>query len=131
MFESTNKQESAAPAVNQQKERPAHWFKPGQSGNPKGREKGSKNKITKAYLDIFLKDIQEHGKEVLERVRKERPDVYLKLAAMLVPRNLDVNHSGSVNVQVVNYSEDDEYQPVNVVQRQERKLNGDAAALRD
>ena len=106
MFESTDKQESTAPAVNEQKERPAHWFKPGQSGNPKGRAKGSKNKITKAFLKALTEDFLEHGEEVLERVRKESPDVYLRLVAQLVPRDIDVKHSGDVNVQVVNYSED-------------------------
>jgi hypothetical protein len=29
----------------EEKERPAYLFKPGQSGNPKGRPKGSKNKM--------------------------------------------------------------------------------------
>ena len=75
-------------------------------GHP-GRPKGSKNKITKAYLKALTEDFLEHGKDVLERVRKERPDVYIKLIAMLVPRNLDVQHSGTINVQVVDYAEDD------------------------
>ena len=26
-------------------QRQTHWFKPGQSGNPKGRPKGSRNKL--------------------------------------------------------------------------------------
>ncbi len=106
MFESTNKQESAAPAVSQQIERPAHWFKPGQSGNPKGREKGSKNKITQAYLDSFAADYLEHGPAVIEWVRENEPGVYLKLAAALVPKDLDVQHSGDVNIRIVKYADD-------------------------
>ena len=104
-------------------------FKLGGSGGP-GRPKGSKNKITKAYLKALTKEVTKHGAEVLERVRKESPEVWLRLAAQLVPKDIDVRHSGDVTVQVVNYSEDDEYQSVNVVQRKEEKLNGDTAALR-
>ncbi len=102
------KQESTEPAVNQQIERPAHWFKPGQSGNPKGREKGSKNHITKAFLEALTEDFLAHGKDVIERVRIEQPGVYLKLAAMLVPKDLDLKHSGDVNVSIVNYADIDE-----------------------
>ncbi len=130
MFESTDKQQSTAPAVNQQKERPAHWFKPGQSGNPKGREKGSKNKITKAFLKALTEDFAEHGVEVIKRLREKDPGLYLRIVAQLVPKNLDINHTGTINVQVVDYA-DDEYQPVSVTQRKEKKLNGDTAALRD
>ena len=99
-------QESTAPAVIQQKERPTHWFKPGQSGNPKGREKGSKNHITKAFLEALTEDFLAHGKDVIERVRDERPEVYLKLVALLVPKDLDVKHSGDVTVQLVNYQDE-------------------------
>ncbi len=81
-------------------------FQPGKSGNPAGRKKGSRNVITKAYLDAFAADFAEHGKEVLERVRKESPDVYLRLAAQLLPRNFDIKHSGDITVQVVNYEDD-------------------------
>ena len=80
-------------------------FKKGHDGGP-GRPKGSKNKITELYLDILRKDIVEHGEEVLERVRKEQPAVYIKLPAALVPRDLDVKYSGDITVQVVNYEDD-------------------------
>ncbi len=130
MFESTDKQESTAPAVNQQKERPAHWFKPGQSGNPKGRDKGSKNKFSKVYIQAWSDSFDKYGEEMIEKVRKQSPEVWLKIASQLVPKDLDVRHSGNVSVQVVNYGEDDEYQPVNVAQGKGKKLNGDTAALR-
>ena len=80
-------------------------FKKGNGGGP-GRPRGSKNKITELYLDILRKDIAEHGEEVLERVRKEQPAVYIKLPASLVPRDLDVKYSGDITVQVVNYEDD-------------------------
>ena len=75
-------------------------------GHP-GRAKGSKNKITKAYLKALTADFMEHGQAVLERVRSESPDVYMRLVAQLTPKDLDIKHSGDITVQVVNYSEED------------------------
>ncbi len=56
-------------------------------GNP-GRPKGSKNKITKAYLDAISEDFRKHGKSVIEKVRKQQPAVYLRLIAQLVPKDI-------------------------------------------
>ena len=108
MSESTNKQESTALAVDQQKERPAHLFKPGQSGNPKGREKGSKNKVSKAYLKAIAKDFDKYGAQVIERVRVETPAIYLKLVAQLISKDIDVNHDGGVTVNIVRFGRNPE-----------------------
>lgn len=35
-------------------------FKPGQSGNPKGREKGSRNKLGEAFLEAMHDDSGSH-----------------------------------------------------------------------
>ena len=81
-------------------------FKPGQSGNPKGRKKGSRNKVTKVYLELLAKEITDYGAQAIETVRKDSPDVLLKLAAALVPKDLDINHSGGVSVRVVKYTDE-------------------------
>lgn len=82
-------------------------FKSGNSGGP-GRPKGARNKITKAYLDAVAKSFAKNGPEVLEIIKEKRPDVYMKLVAALVPKDLDVKHSGDINVQIVQYSDDTE-----------------------
>ncbi len=67
----------------------AKW-KPGQSGNPKGRPKGSRDVITKAFIDDLTNDWREHGAEALEQARKERPAEYVRMVANLLPKEAKV-----------------------------------------
>ena len=74
----------------------------------KGRPKGSKNKITKAWLNALSKDFVENQVEVLDKLRKDELPVYARLVAQLVPRDLDVNLTGNINISVIDYAEGDE-----------------------
>ena len=79
-------------------------FKKGHSGRPKG----AKNKLVKAYLKDLYTQYLEDGRDALRRLCAERPDVYLKLVAQLLPKDLDIKHSGDVTIQLVNYADIDE-----------------------
>jgi hypothetical protein len=68
-------------------------WKPGESGNPAGRQKGSRNKINQAYLDAFCQEFEKHGEAVFAHVREKMPHVWLKLAAELQPKQLKVEHA--------------------------------------
>lgn len=65
-------------------------WKPGQSGNPKGKPKGSRNKLGEAFLDALQADFQEHGVVAIQTVREERPHEYLKVVASILPKELNV-----------------------------------------
>jgi hypothetical protein len=67
-------------------------FAPGFSGNPGGSPEFNKRRF---LLDL-AEDWQQHGREVFKRVRRESPASYLKVCAMLVPKELQVEHSGGV-----------------------------------
>lgn len=83
---------------NTAKKLPAHkdpekQFKPGQVANPAGRPKGARNKLGEAFLQDMLADWEEHGKEVIEAVRVDKPDQYLKVVASVLPKELNVKVS--------------------------------------
>lgn len=72
------------------KKAPRTAWKAGQSGNPKGRPKGSKHVLAKEYLLALGDDFAQHGVEVIAKVRERHPDVYMRLIAALVPRDFKI-----------------------------------------
>jgi hypothetical protein len=71
-------------------EQKPHLFKPGQSGNPAGRPKGARSKLGEDFLKALHEDFAENGKQVIEKVRAEKPDVYLKVVASILPKEIDL-----------------------------------------
>ncbi len=61
-------------------------WKPGQSGNPAGRPKGSRDALTKDFIDAFATDFRDHGAKTIEKLRESDPRAYLQLASHLVPK---------------------------------------------
>jgi hypothetical protein len=71
-------------------------FAPGFSGNPGGSPEATRRAFNKRFLLDLAEDWQQHGREVFKRVRRESPAAYLKVCAMLVLRELKVEHAGGV-----------------------------------
>ncbi|WP_051625856.1 DUF5681 domain-containing protein [Kozakia baliensis] len=72
----------AAPTAPKQRGRP---FKPGQSGNPAGRQKGTRNKLSEEFVSALFNDFQENGVEAIMAMRQEKPNEYVKVIASLIP----------------------------------------------
>ncbi|MDP6711514.1 MAG: DUF5681 domain-containing protein [Nitrospinaceae bacterium] len=63
-----------------------HLWKPGESGNPKGRPKGSRNKLSEAVIGDILMDWEEHGVQTIIQTREKDPVRYLRVVAGIIPR---------------------------------------------
>ncbi|MGZ3585313.1 MAG: hypothetical protein ACXVCT_21425 [Ktedonobacterales bacterium] len=61
-----------------------------QSGNPTGRPKGARNRHSENFINAFAQDFERHGSAVIEKVRKERPHDYLKIAASLLTKQSEI-----------------------------------------
>src|SRR6516165_6344587 len=66
----------------------APQWQPGHSGNPKGRPIGSRNKLNEKFILALHDDFAQHGPAVIEKVRETRPEIYLKVIASILPREL-------------------------------------------
>lgn len=65
-------------------------WKPGQSGNPNGRPKGSRSKLGEKFISDLYADWQANGVKAIETVRTERPHEYLKVVASMLPKQLEI-----------------------------------------
>jgi hypothetical protein len=65
-------------------------WQPGQSGNPAGRPKGSRNALGEDFLKALHADFKEHGVDVIATVRADKPDQYLKVVASILPKQAEI-----------------------------------------
>jgi Family of unknown function (DUF5681) len=65
---------------------PNNLWQPGESGNPAGRLRGSRNKLSEEVICALLRDFRQHGQKAVARVRQTQPAAYLKILALLCPR---------------------------------------------
>src|SRR5262245_15246933 len=75
---------------------PTNLWQPGVSGNPAGRLRGSRNKLSEEVICALLRDFREHGQKAIAKVRRTQPAAYLKVLALLVPREHKVEYSNSL-----------------------------------
>src|SRR5215472_3693242 len=71
-------------------------FASGHSGNPGGSPEATRRAFNKRFLLDLAEDWQQHGREVFKRVRRESPAAYLKVCAMLVPKEMQIEHKGGI-----------------------------------
>lgn len=71
-------------------------FEPGNTANPLGRPKGSRNKLGEAFVQALADDFDKHGVSVIATVRAEKPDQYMKVIASLLPKELKIETTGDL-----------------------------------
>jgi hypothetical protein len=74
----------------------AMTFKQGVSGNPHGNRHRTRHLLNQEFMQALLLNFRHQGKKAIEKVARNQPGVYLKILALLVPRETKVEHSGGV-----------------------------------
>lgn len=83
---------TALPDPTGEKQAESTRFKPGQSGNPAGRPKGSRNRMSEQFLADFAVVWEEQGIEALRKLATDDPAAFVRAAVSLIPKRFE--HSG-------------------------------------
>ena len=79
--------------LTKRQQRPDHLWRPGQSGNLAGRPKGSRNRLSEDFIAALYDDFQNHGSAAIAACRAEKPEVYLRVIASLLPKDVNSDHA--------------------------------------
>lgn len=64
-------------------------YKPGQTGNPGGKPKGARNRLTAAFLNALADDFDQHGVKAIQDARENDPVKYMQVCATLMPKQVE------------------------------------------
>jgi hypothetical protein len=56
----------------------------------------TRRSFNKDFLLALAADFKQHGASAIAKVRKQQPAAYMKICALLVPREMRIEHSGGV-----------------------------------
>jgi hypothetical protein len=68
-----------------------YQFQPGQSGNPKGRERGSRNKLGEQFLTDLYAFWETAGPTVIQAAAYDNPAAFVKVIAMILPQEVKLD----------------------------------------
>jgi len=66
-------------------------FLKGECGNPGGKPVGARNRVQGDFLNAIAEDFAQHGREAIQRCRLEKPDVYLRVIASMMPHESETS----------------------------------------
>jgi|SRR6516162_10813237 len=79
-------------------------YKPGQCGNPKGRPRGSRNKLSEEFFRDLCDAWQAFGKPALMTAAWTHPVDFVRLVAQLIPKDVEVT---ATNIRLERMSSDE------------------------
>ncbi len=72
-------------------------FKPGEVRNPNGRPKGARSKLGEDFLKALQADFAANGVAAIATVRETKPEVYVKVIASILPKEIDLSADLSIS----------------------------------
>jgi len=99
----------------------------GGSGNPRGPYAPSRERarFSSEFISALLRDFRQGGPAAIAKVRKYQPAAYMKICALLVPRELKSEHSGGVKAM----SDEEIEQAIELIQTMLAARAGEAAKV--
>jgi 2-oxoglutarate dehydrogenase complex dehydrogenase (E1) component-like enzyme len=85
----------------------------------------TRRSFNKDFLLALAADFKKHGAAAIEKVRKTQPAVYMKICALLVPREMKVEHAGGVKAM----SDEEIEQAIELIQTMLAARAGEAAKV--
>src|SRR5215471_19314969 len=61
-----------------------------------GSLEATRRSFNKDFLLALAADFKKHGAAAIEKVRKQQPAAYMKICALLVPREMQSEHSSTI-----------------------------------
>ena len=73
-------------------------FVPLGSGNPRGPYAPSRERarFSSEFISALLRDFRQGGPAAIAKVRKYQPAAYMKICALLVPREMQIEHTNRI-----------------------------------
>jgi hypothetical protein len=100
-------------------------FQQGVSGNPHGNRHRTRHLLNQEFMQAMLLNFRHEGKKAIEKVARNQPGVYLKILALLVPRELKVEQSQGVKAM----SDEEIEQAIEAIQTMLAARAGEAAKV--
>ena len=75
-------------------------YQKGQSGNPKGRPMNSRQKLTEGFINDLSSFYEKEGASLIKRVADEQPAMLLQVVARLLPKDISLNVSGTIETEL-------------------------------
>jgi hypothetical protein len=66
-------------------------FPKGVSGNPAGRPRSARSRVSESFLSDLAEAWEKHGKAALTACAISQPEVLIKTVASLLPRDVDIS----------------------------------------
>src|SRR5262245_48622401 len=100
-------------------------FRPGVSGNAAGNVHRSRHALNADTIREMHAAFRRGGRAAIDKVMKQQPAVFLKLLVLLVPRDMRVEHSGTIK----QMSDEQIEQAIAAIQTMLDARTGDAAQV--